>query len=140
MDASVRAVERELVRECRGQIVGDVRSMASREEARRPRRRSLPVQSGGVIYRDYFRVVRSTCRRLPCCSAVKIRFRRFERVGSLSVVDAASVWPFQCGGNSYSSRAANLSKFRNSYKVNHWRASARLRRFTKVAGDSAGCR
>jgi hypothetical protein len=96
--------------------------------------------AGRRLHHDYFRVVRSTCRRLPCCSAVKIRFRRVERVGNLSVVDATSVWPFQCGGNSCSSRAANLSKIRNSYKGNHWRASARLRRFTKVAEVSTSCR
>lgn len=76
----------------------------------------------------------------PSCSLEKIRFRRVERVGNLSVVDATSVWPFLCRWNSCSNCAANLSKFRNSYKGNHWRASASLRRFTKVAGDSAGCR
>jgi hypothetical protein len=76
----------------------------------------------------------------PWRSLVKIHFRRVERVGSLSVVDATSVWPFLCDWNSCSNCAANLSKIRNSYKGNHWRTSARLRRFTTVVEVSASCR
>lgn len=85
------------------------------------------------------------CRPVDLSAPTMVRasenpFHGRRQIGSLSVLGVRQCGRFSAAGALASTARANLSKIRNSYKGNHWRASARLRRFTKVAGVSAGCR
>ena len=87
MDASVRAVERELVRSVVAGRGGSKRG--PREEARRVRR--MVACEAAASTRDYFRVVRSTCRRQPCCVRVKILFTVAGRLAACQFWEYVSV-------------------------------------------------